>query len=336
MSRFTRRQRRTISAGVCLSLLVAALVGVVVLGVGAGAVFVAPSDVVAALADPNSRGSFIVVQYRLPRVLGGVLAGAALAVSGVLLQAALRNPLASPDVVGVSKGAGLGALVAIMVVPASSQLAVPAAVVLGAAAAAGVLLMLVRNRPGVASIALTGIAVGAMCQAGMQFMLVSFPGDVNQAMIWIAGSLYGTMMPEVQLLSVWLLLCLPFLVVAGRYLDLAGLSEISMMGVGTSPTKLRAGFITLAVALAAGGVAVVGGIGFIGLLAPHLAGRLVGYRAQWLIPTSAILGALLLSVADLLGRTVAIPSEVPAGIVTAVVGAPYLLYLLRKETRLHA
>ncbi|MFC6355475.1 FecCD family ABC transporter permease [Luethyella okanaganae] len=319
-----------------IAVLAVCLVALSVLGIGIGAVFVPPEAVIAALADPSAPGSFIVVQYRLPRVVGGVLAGAALAVSGVLLQAALRNPLASPDVIGVSKGAGLGALLAIMLLPASTVAVIPIAVVVGAAVAAALLLLLARGRSGVASIALTGIAVGALCQAGMQFLLVSFPGDTNQAMIWLAGSLYGTTMPEVVLLGVWLFVCAPLVVLAGRRLDLAGLNETSMISLGTAPNRLRGEFIALAVALAAGGVAVVGGIGFIGLLAPHLAGRLVGRRAHLLLPAAALLGALLLGVADVLGRIVATPSEVPAGIVTAVVGAPYLLHLLGRETRIRA
>lgn len=312
------------------------LTAVAIAGISVGAVFVPPRAVVAALLDPAAPGSFIVVQYRLPRVGGGILAGAALAVSGVMLQAALRNPLASPDVVGVSKGAGLGALLAIMLLPAAPGIAIPVAVVIGAVAAAALLLLLSRNRMGTASIALTGVAIGALFQAGMQFLLVSFPGDTNQAMIWLAGSLYGTTMPEVLLLGGWLLVCLPLVLLAGGRLDLAALSETSMVGLGVNPRRQRSLLIAIAVALAAGGVAVVGGIGFIGLLAPHLAGRLVGRRAVVLIPTAALLGALLLVVADLAGRVVAAPSEVPAGIVTAVLGVPYLLYLLGRETRIRA
>jgi iron complex transport system permease protein len=152
-------------------------------------------------------------------------------------------------------------------------------------------------------------------------------------MVWLAGSVYGSTADDVLLLGVWLLCCAPLVAVCTAGLDLAAFDDDSQAGLGVTPASHRALLVITAVALAAGAVVAVGGIGFLGLLAPHLARLLVGARARWLVPASALFGAILLLLADLLGRIVALPNEIPAGIVAAIAGGPYLLVLLLKETR---
>ena len=303
------------------------------LAVGVGAVFVPLDQVWLALVDPNADSAFIVRTYRLPRALGAVLAGAALAVAGVLLQTALSNSLASPDVVGITKGAGFGAVLGIMLLPATLIWLMPLVVVAGAILAAAVLLVAANVQRGDSGVALTGLAVGALFHAATSFLLVKLPGDTNQAMVWLAGSMYGTTMTEVIWLAVALVALLPFVVYCAALLDIMRLKPENVVGLGRNPQHIRTVMIIVSVLLSAGAVAVAGGISFLGLLAPHIASGLVGHRPGRLVPAAALIGALLLLSADIIGRIFTVPTEIPAGIVTAVLGAPYLLYLLwRKQS----
>lgn len=318
-----------------LVLLALAAAVAAVLSLGWGAVFVPPADVVHALISPDAPASFVVRSYRLPRVLCALLVGAALAVAGTMLQRALRNPLASPDVVGVTKGAGLGAVVVIMLVPAATPWMMPVAVVLGALAAVGILFAMVGSRRAPAIVALTGIAVGAVFHAIMMFIVVSRPGDVNRAMIWLAGSLYGSTLDQAAVLAMSLLILLPAVLAVAGMLDLTRLADDSVTTLGRDPRRLRLVLVLVSSLLTAAAVAVAGTIGFLGLLAPHIASSLVGHRPRYLLPASALVGALLLTAADLAGRVFAPPSEIPAGIVISVIGVPYLLFLLWRGSHVH-
>lgn len=324
-----RRTTAVVVIGIVLAILVVA-------SAGFGAVNLSPADVIDGLF--GGQQSFIVQQYRMPRIGVSILAGAALAVSGVFLQSAVRNALASPDVVGVTKGAGLGAMLAtILVPPAALAVAIPVGVIVGALLVTVLLLgvaRLVGSRG--ATLALVGIAVAALAGAAIQYVMVAFPSYADQAMVWLAGSVYGSTPADVVFLTFWLLCCLPFVVWCAARLDLAAFGDDTQGSLGVAPTANRVLFVTTAVALAAGAVVTVGGVGFLGLLAPHLARLVVGPRARWLVPTSALLGAALLTLADLAGRMVALPNEIPAGIVAAVAGGPYLLFLLLREARAHA
>jgi iron complex transport system permease protein len=323
-------------AAVVLTLLAAGVVALAVAGLAVGAVTLSPAAVVRGLTGGPE--AFVVQQYRLPRVLVALLAGAALAVSGALLQAAVRNPLASPDVVGITKGAGLGAMLAAVATPPVARVwAIPLGVVAGAAAVTVVLLVLARYAGSRGAVlALIGVAISALAAAGIEYLMVAFPDDADQAMVWLAGSVYGSTGTDVAVLAVWSLVCLPAVVVAVQRMDLAGFDDDTVGSLGRHPARTRALLVTVAVALAAGAVAAVGGIGFLGLLAPHLARLLVGPQARVLVPAAALIGAALLCLADVAGRLVALPNEIPAGIVAAVIGGPYLLVLLIRETRSHA
>lgn len=314
-------------ARLALMVVAALLVAVVVVSLSWGAVAIPIRDTVAALLSPDAGAAFTVRRYRLPRVLCALLGGAALAVAGVLLQAALRNPLGSPDVLGVNKGAGLGAVLVIMLFPAAAW-TLPVAAVTGALAAVGVLFAVVDHRRGPAAVALSGIAVGAVMGAAMMYVVVSSPGDVNRSMIWLAGSLYGSTIGQAQGLAVALAVLLPMVIAATRVVDLVRLSDESVLTLGRNPVRLRAGLVVLSALLTAAAVSVVGTVGFLGLLAPHLASALGGHRPRHLVPLAALLGSLLLAAADLLGRALAPPSEIPAGIVIAIIGVPYVLYTL--------
>lgn len=318
------------------SALALVLIVLTVASLCAGAFPISPADSIRGLL--GGEDALIIRQYRLPRLLACLLAGAALAVSGVLLQAAVRNPLASPDVIGVTKGASLGALAATVgTPPALHALSVPAGISVGAIAVTAVLLMLARRvgHRGPA-IALVGVGVAALAGAGVQYVMVRAPQQSDQAMVWLAGSAHSAGLDTAALLAVWLLACIPGVLWAGALVDRAGFDDTTLLGLGHSPAAARMLLVIVATALAAGSVAAVGGIGFVGLLGPHTARLLVGPRGRVLVPAAALCGAGLLAAADLAGRLIALPSEIPAGIVAACIGGPLLLVLLYREARSHA
>jgi ferric citrate transport system permease protein len=332
MDKVTRTDLHALAVG----LLVGGLIlTVAITGMKIGAVTLSFGQVLDGLAGGKS--AFIVTQYRAPRVMVSILAGASFGLAGAFLQAALRNPLASPDVVGITKCAGLGAFFAgLLTPPAWALWAVPSGVIAGAAIGAFVALAIGRTLGGgVAAFALVGVAIGLFAQALMQYVMVLFPTRADQSMVWLAGSIYGSTGIKVLALTAWLALCLPVVVIACIRLDACGFGDETLISLGISPGLLRGGLIVVSVLLTAGAVASVGSMGFLGLLAPHAARLMVGARARHLVPVSALIGALALSVADLLGRIVALPNEIPAGIIAAIIGGPYLIFLLFKEAVRH-
>lgn len=319
---------------VCVAIAVLILI-VAVLGMTTGAVSLSIGQVLDGIAGGKS--AFIVREYRAPRVIVSILAGGSFGVAGTFLQGALRNPLASPDVVGITKCAGLGAfLVGILTPAAWAVWAIPAGVVAGALIGAIALLAIGRSfGGGIAALALVGVAIGLLAHAFMQYVMVLFPTRADQSMVWLAGSVYGSTMTDVIVLALWLAVCLPLVLIAAIRLDAGGFGDDTLTSIGLSPGLLRGGLILVSVLLCAGSVAAVGSMGFLGLLAPHAARLLVGPRARNVVPASALVGALTLSAADLIGRLIALPNEIPAGIVAAVVGGPYLIFLLIKEAGRH-
>lgn len=334
MSAGVATDRNMRAVAVC-GIVLAAIVVIAVLGMKVGAVTLSVAQVLDGIGGGKS--AFIVMQYRLPRVAVSILAGASFGVSGVFLQGALRNPLASPDVVGITKWAGLGAFLAgLFTPPAWAVWAIPLGVSTGAIVGALVLLMLARSfGGGIAAFALVGVALGLFAQALLQYVMVLYPSRTDQSMVWLAGSVYGSTGADVVALSLWLLACLPLIIVATTHLNACGFDDDTLTSLGISPGLLRGGLILVSVLLCAGSVAGVGSVGFLGLLAPHAARLSIGPRAGHLVPASALIGALTLSAADLAGRLVALPNEIPAGIVAAVIGGPYLIFLLIKEAGRH-
>lgn len=311
------------------------LIATAILSIMIGAVRLSLADIVTAMS--GGKNAFILMHYRLPRLGVSILAGGALGLAGVFLQGALRNPLASPDIVGITKWAGLGAFCAALLAPVAWSIwAVPLGVVAGALLGAGILFLIARQFGGsIAALVLTGVACGMMAHALIQYMMVLFPTRADQSMIWLVGSVYGRTLNDVVILAIWLLACLPFVVFAASKLDACGFDDDTLTSIGLPPSVLRGGLVLTCVLLSAGAVAAVGSMGFLGLLAPHVGRLMVGPRSRYLVPASALLGALALCLADLVGRIIALPNEIPAGIVAAVVGGPYLVFLLIKETGRH-
>ncbi|UQQ35230.1 FecCD family ABC transporter permease [Paenibacillus polymyxa] len=315
--------------------LVAALLLLLLLGivsVSVGALSIPLHDVSSALLDTHSRFHFIVYEVRLPRTLVGLLAGMGLAVAGAILQCLFRNPLASPDVIGISKGAGFAAAAVIFLFPQSPAYILPLAAFGGAVGTFLILLLLSRRLTlAPAALALVGVAMGAVLMAATQYLIVTHPTNVNTALLWMSGSLWGRSWREVISLLPWIIVLLPLAWGSYQKLNVYQLGDETITSLGVHMTRQRLLLLLLAVTLAGISVSAVGAIGFIGLMAPHMARRFVGSHNQWLIPLAALLGANLMLMGDILGRMLIVPREIPVGIMTALVGAPYFVYLLRRE-----
>jgi len=274
---------------------------------------------------------FIVNQYRLPRLLIAVLVGIGLAVSGLLTQAVIRNPLASPDLMGISGGAGFAACLLLLVWPQIGSVWLPLAALVGGFSAAAIIWLLNRwHQPSPARLALVGIAISAFFTSCIDFLLVLNPVEVNSAMVWLTGSLWGRNWDYIWPLLPWLLILVPFSLYLAWSLDLLALGDESANALGVNTERLQISALFTAVALASVSVAVCGTIAFVGLLAPHAARLLVGFRHQLLVPVTALIGALLVLSADTLARNLAPPMELPAGVLTATLGAPYFIFLLSR------
>ncbi|WP_278443912.1 FecCD family ABC transporter permease [Pseudomonas oryzihabitans] len=300
-----------------------------------GKVWLTPIQVLAALANDSHGGlDFIVTQLRLPRALLAALVGSALAVSGLLLQGQVRNPLASPDLLGITSGASAGAVFYLAVLAGSlGPHGLPLAAMLGAGLAALLVYGLAWNHgASPLRLVLVGVGVSAMLAAATTFLLVFSPLTTTlSAYVWLTGSVYGASWPEVRALGLWWLVLLLPLVTLARHAVLAQLDDDLARGLGVRLQVRRAALLALAVALAGVAIAWGGAIAFVGLIAPHIARRLLpaGFAAQALM--AALVGALLVMLADLLGRTLFLPLDLPAGIFVAALGAPFFLYLLIRQ-----
>lgn len=285
------------------------------------------------------RERIILFDIRLPRLILGALVGAALAVSGAILQGLFRNPLADPGIVGVSSGAGLGAVLAILLggalPPVLAGLAGPALVPVAAFAGGWIttwLLYRLATRGGQTSIAtllLAGIGVAALAGAatGVAIYLAD-DAQLRDITFWGLGSLAGASWPKVAAAAPILLAALAAAPLMARGLNALALGEAAAMHLGAPVERLKSGALLIVAAGTGAAVAVSGGIGFVGIVVPHLLRLVIGPDHRLLLPAAALLGAAALTGADLAARTVVAPAELPIGIVTALAGAPVFLWLL--------
>lgn len=275
--------------------------------------------------------NLVVFTFRLPRIWVAFMAGAALATSGAIMQGITRNPLADPYLLGVSGGAGLVA-VSVIVLFDDVPMRYLTWLAFGGALVAAVLIYGLAWKGGTSTpmrLILIGVAMAAIVNAITTMILVSGQiTQVQQAYVWLSGSVYGRTWQHVHLLAGWLVVLLPLAFLSARWLNILNMGDETAKGLGMQVEKQRGALLILSVALAAGAVAMSGTIGFVGLVAPHVTRRLVGPAHEGLLPVSALFGGALLVTADLIGRWVIAPSEIPIGIVTAMIGAPYFLYLL--------
>lgn len=270
---------------------------------------------------------YVLTAYRLPRLLLALLVGAALAVAGVLVQGIVRNPLASPDILGVNHAASLASVGTLLLLPSLPVITLPLLAFAGGMAGL-ILLRILANTSQPMKLALTGVALSACWASLTDYLMLSHPQDVNSALLWLTGSLWGRDWSFVKIAAPLLILFLPLSLRFCRDLDLLALGDARATTLGVSVPRIRLQALLLAVAMTSTGVAVCGPISFIGLVVPHMVRSITGGRHRWLLPVSAMTGALLLVVADLLARIIHPPLELPAGVLTAIIGAPWFVWLL--------
>ena len=326
-----------------IMLLVAAIFALLFLaGIGFGSTWIPLDHVANVLFGGGDRTErLVVLQLRLPRVAAAAIAGGAIAFAGYLLQRITRNELASPGVLGVVDGAALGVVLFMAIFASeSNSLTVsvawqPLAAALGAITAISVVFLLSGQQASTAiRLLLFGIAVAAVCKALTTiFMLVGPIYQASQAARWLAGAVNTINITEIQLMLLVLVPTGIVAAIAARHLPPADLDDTSSRSIGLNLPVYRIFIFFLAALLTAGAVAFAGGVSFIGLLAPHMARLLVGRARAAGIVVSILLGAIILIGADLLIRVAFAPTEVPAGTVTALIGAPYFLYLLMRKDK---
>ncbi|MEV0094577.1 iron ABC transporter permease [Streptomyces sp. NPDC050738] len=310
--------------------LVAVLIALTVASVLLGDTKLLFGDVVNWAQGRAGRSVSYVLDTRVPRVLAALLAGAALALAGTLVQAVTRNPLAEPGVLGVSGGAALGAVILLTTVPSAGPTGLAVAAFAGAAVASGLVFGLSarggfqQNR-----LVLVGMGVATASSALISlFIVLTDPFNATKALTWLSGSTYGRTLPDLLPLTVVLVAALAVTAVRRTELDLVSLDEDTPRLLGLGLSRARLGFLALGVLLSAAAVAAAGTIAFVGLVAPHAARALVGRRHVRVVPVAVLLGAVLVGTADVVGRTVIAPAQLGAGLLTAVIGTPYFLWLL--------
>lgn len=328
---------RTLTARTWLPLVVA---GVLLAALAVGAVLLGDrmlllGDVANWLTGRAGDAVRVTLDTRSPRVVAAVLAGVALALSGALVQAIARNALADPYLLGVAGGAGLGAIGVITLVPAAVGWAVAGGALTGGGAVGALVIALVGwQRLGSLRLVLTGLALSAGTAALTSMLIVvTDPYNRAKAIVWLAGSTYGRGFEDVVPVAVTIVVAVLALAWMHRDLDLAQLDEATPRLLGVRLPAVQVVALVLAVALASTAVAAIGVVAFVGLVAPHAARALVGARHRVLLPLAALLGGSLTLLADTLGRTLIAPAQLPAGVMTALVGIPYFIWLVLQAGR---
>lgn len=302
--------------------------------VAVGSVTVPLSDVLEALRGAReTEAHLIVAELRFPRTAAGLLAGACLAVAGVLLQGATRNPIASPSMLGITAGAGFGVVVAVAILGLPASQAVWAAFLGGAAGFGTAMLLASSGRDGLSPVrlALSGAIVSTLLASWTTAALTLNEYAAEDVRAWLAGSLAGRSLDAVLPLLPLVALALAAAWLLARPLDALALGDEAAVGLGQRPGRIRLAAGIAALLLAAAAVSVAGPIAFVGLAVPHLARFLVGAGHRAVLAASLLLGPAMLLFADVLGRIVAKPGEVQAGVVTAIIGAPVLVRIVMKR-----
>ncbi|EJL43933.1 iron ABC transporter permease [Brevibacillus agri] len=315
-----------------IALLLALAVAVVSLGMGE--MKIAPLDVVKVLLGIGSEENALVVQqFRLPRILIAVLVGAALAAAGAIMQGIIRNPLASPDVLGVAGGASVAAVGFLLLFETASIKWLPPTAFLGAMLTT-FLLYALSWKKGVTPLRLVMIGVGIKIAAGaLVTILIMFSPFLlqNKALLWLTGSIYGVDWNDVFMILPWVVILIAVAAVLARRVNIQQLGDDVATSLGSALQWDRFLLLMICAALTGTAVSVGGDISFVALLAPHIAKQLIGPSFGGALPLSAFLGAIIVLAADLIARTAFSPIEVPVGVFTSAIGAPFFIYLLYKN-----
>lgn len=335
--------RRDISPAPVLLTLCAALLVAVIAGIAFGAVAVAPGDIFSAVGRAitgrsSGLADTLIVGVRLPRVLLAAVVGASLAGAGAIYQALFRNPLADPYILGVSSGAGLGAMLALVATAGATGLrygAVPLAAFAGALITMLVVTRLAswRGRLDTASLLLAGVALSYTLAALTSFVMVFAREQMASVVFWMMGGLGSASWPYLAMVAPMFLVGAAFSLTVTRELNLMLLGDERAGHLGLDAKRFKMVVLAVASLLTAAAVAVAGLIGFVGLMVPHMVRLVIGPDHRVLLPASFLGGAIVLVVADLLARVVIAPIELPVGIVTALLGGPFFVWLLVRGER---
>ena len=318
--------------GLLMLALLAGTAAAALLSLCVGSVSLSLGEVAAALLGRGQGVSGSIVLYaRLPRMLAALVCGCALAVGGVIIQGVLGNPLAGPNIIGVNAGAGLGAILCSALLPAPMT-AVPAAAFAGALCAC-VLVYTLARRTGASRITLVlaGVAISSILSAAIDAVSILFPEAALGANAFMVGRLAGVTLEMLRLPALLTVLASGAALALSYELDLLSLGDEVAQSVGLSTRLARSALLTLAAVLCGAAVSFAGLVGFVGLLVPHAARFLVGTRHRDLLLASMLLGALLVTVCDLLGRVLFAPFELPVGILLSLLGGPFFLWLLFRQ-----
>ncbi len=308
----------------------------VIISTGIGSKYVSPLEVIQSIAGKgSSMNEVIIMKLRLPRILIAVLVGASLAVAGAVLQGIIRNPLASPDVTGITEGASLGTVLFVFFLSEKVSIQWAPLAAIGGAFVVTALLYLLSWKNGASPLRMILIGTGlsaAFKSISYMFIISGSFILANKSMIFMTGSIYGSSWEkDVSTLLPWVLILLPLTWIQSRHVNVQALGDDVAASAGANVQLHRLILLLLSVALAGAAVAIGGAITFIGLMAPHIARKLVGSSFGGLLPVSALLGALILLISDLIARTIFAPLDIPAGVFTAAIGVPFFLYLLYRN-----
>ncbi|PLR86339.1 iron ABC transporter permease [Bacillus canaveralius] len=330
-------RRKFLFTSIFLSILIVVLFFI---SLNMGVVRIAPLDVIKTLLGMGTeRDRLILVDFRLPGMVLALLIGAGLAVSGAILQGVSKNELADPGILGINTGAGFAVILFIFFfqgsmanLSTSGVFIMPLFALFGALGAALIIYVLAWKK-GLDPVRLILVGIGVNAGFGAAiiiFQLKMNPQDFMQAAVWLSGDIWGANWKFVWALAPWILLLIIYAVYKSHALNILNLGDQLAIGLGTKVEHERRILLVVAVALAGLIVAAGGGIAFLGLVAPHIARRMVGPKHQLLIPITSLLGALLLLLADTIGKNILAPSEIPVGVVVSILSAPYFIYLLMK------
>lgn len=327
--------RNTLIILICLIVLVASLV----ISMNAGYIKISMFDILKAVfGESTDKEKLILFDFRLPRIIISMLIGMGLAISGCIIQSIAKNPLADSGILGINSGASLMVILYVLIFSTESFLSIftlPFLALIGAGVTAVIVYIFsYKKDEGIMAmrLVLTGVALQAAISALTTLLVVKLDEtQYNFVVSWMSGSIWGANWNFVLVLLPWLVVLIPYILTKASVMDILNLSDDIAYSLGVEVEKEQKKLLAVAVALAASCVSVSGSISFVGLIAPHLSRRLVGPRHRVLLLTSGLVGAVLVSIADTIGRVIIQPSEIPTGIVVAIIGAPYFLYLLSKS-----
>jgi iron complex transport system permease protein len=324
------RRLRPVPLAAAVGLLLAAAAA----GLLAGAASLPPGQILRAVLGMDSGLSpmehALLMELRLPRVLLGALVGGLLAIAGAAYQGVLRNPLADPYLLGASTGAGLGATLVIVHLPATASYGVPVAAFTGALSGVALAYALGRAAgPGTGTLILAGVAVSSFLAAGQTFVQQAGVDRLEEVYSWLLGGLSGSSWQALRMVLPYALVSTLVLLLHGRLLDVLAVGDDEASSLGVNAARIRLVVLAAASLATASAVAISGLVGFVGIVVPHAVRRLAGGSYRVLLPLSLLAGGAFLVAADLLARTVLAPGELPLGVVTAFVGAPFFLAILR-------